>query len=86
MQVDFYREFQKDLKKLSKKEQLQFGERIALFLEDPMHPLLHNHALIGKLRGLRSINITGDIRALYEEITPELAFFVAIGTHSELYE
>lgn len=42
-------------------------KRLALFLSDPFDLQLHNHALSGQLKGLRSINITGDWRALYTE-------------------
>lgn len=41
--------------------------------------------LSGNYSGFHSINITGDIRALYEEIDGSYVIFEFIGTHSELY-
>jgi mRNA-degrading endonuclease YafQ of YafQ-DinJ toxin-antitoxin module len=41
--------------------------------------------LTGEYAGLYSINITGDIRALYEKIDESYVIFGFIGTHSQLY-
>jgi len=41
--------------------------------------------LTGQYADLHSINITGDIRALYEKINDSYVIFGFIGTHSELY-
>ena len=41
------------------------------------------------LKGLRSIDITADYRAVYEEIyggDEQTAYFVGLGTHEELYK
>ena len=65
--------------------QNKFEERVFLFLQNIYHPLLNNHVLGGKWIGHRSINITGDVRAVFEEINTTHIEFVAIGTHSELY-
>ena len=46
---------------------------------------LHLHMLTGEYAGLYSINITGDIRALYEKIDDTYVIFGFIGTHSQLY-
>jgi addiction module RelE/StbE family toxin len=57
-----------------------------VFLNCPNHPILKNHYLIGQLKGYRSININGDWRAIFEELdNSQIAYFVAIGTHSQLY-
>ena len=53
--------------------------------ENQYDVLLNNHALSGEYVGCRSINITGDVRAIYEEIKDNHFEFVAIGTHTELY-
>ncbi len=86
MRVEFHRNFKKQYKKLPLQERKRCDQRIALFLSDPFHPTLHNHALSGEYRKYRSINITGDERAVYEPITKDIAFFIFLGTHSELYE
>ena len=76
--------FVKQHKKLPLKIQERFFERVAVFKEDPYHPLLNVHRLHGKKRMFRSINITGDYRAqfLWEG---DVVTFHEIGTHSELY-
>jgi len=56
-----------------------------LFVADPFDQQLRNHALSGKYIGLRSIDITGDIRAVYELIN-DTAVFITIGTHTQLYK
>ena len=63
----------------------KFYERIYLFLQNPHHPLLNNHALGGEWARHRSINITGDVRVVYREVTQSHIELVAIGSHSELY-
>lgn len=60
-------------------------ERLKIFIEMPYHPLLNNHALTGKWRGYRSINITGDWRAIYQPIGTDVALLVDIDTHHNLY-
>jgi addiction module RelE/StbE family toxin len=61
-----------------------FLECFSLFHVEPFHPALRNHPLKGKYAGFRSIDITGDWRALYREET-ERIIFVELGTHKELY-
>ena len=63
----------------------KFEERIRLFQKDMFEPILNNHSLEGEWLGCRSINITGDIRAVFEELSTNHIQFLAIGTHSELY-
>ncbi len=72
-------------KKLPTRLQDKFEERLCLFIENLHHPLLNNHALTGEWIGCRSINITGDLRAVYEKIAHNHIEFVAVGSHSELY-
>lgn len=88
MIISFTRSFQKQYKKADKTIQKTFQKRLKLFMEDPLNDLLRNHALQGKLSGYRSINITGDWRALYSvnQKDNELVIFEAIGTHSQLYK
>ena len=59
-----------------------------LFSKNPNNPSLHNHALRDEWQGYRSINITNDVRALYKEVQigqGNVAYFVTVGTHKELY-
>lgn len=86
MDVYFHVRFRKRYRKLRSGERKQCDERIALFIRDSLHPLLNNHPLNGEYTGYRSINITGDLRAIYEPISKNRAFFSLLGTHQELYE
>ena len=76
--------FKRQYKKLSKKLQQTFDDRFLLWLEEPTNSKLMAHPLKGEFKGYWSINITGDLRALYyfqgEEIVvfafaPVLQFF-----------
>ncbi|MBU0458853.1 type II toxin-antitoxin system mRNA interferase toxin, RelE/StbE family [Patescibacteria group bacterium] len=59
--------------------------RLKLFVDDPFHKWLHNHPLKGEYAGHRSINITGDYRAIYIPDGSGCAIFIEFGTHDQLY-
>jgi len=84
MIIDFHKDFIKAFKKLSPKTKKRFQERLLLFEKDQFNPALNNHVLNGKYQGYKSINVTGDIRAIYGKNTQGV-IFVAIGSHSKLY-
>ena len=85
MTITYSRVFKKMFRKQTAVVQEKFYERLALFIKDQHNPLLSNHALNGEWIGCRSINITGDVRAVYEEIDKKHIEFIDIGSHSELY-
>jgi addiction module RelE/StbE family toxin len=89
MNIKYSATFKKQYKKAPKKIQEKVKERISLFVQDPMNQMLNNHALIGKFQGYRSINITGDWRAIYSVRTDlkskQEYYFELVGTHSQLY-
>jgi addiction module RelE/StbE family toxin len=84
MRIDYHRHFEKQYRKLPPKTQEKIDRKLVLFADDPFNYELNNHALTGKYSGCRSINITGDIRAIYE-INGDNVIFSFIGTHHELY-
>ena len=84
MKIKLHKNFEKGYKKLTSGEKEKFKERRDLFLQDEFNPILNNHALKGNYLGYRSINVTGDIRAIYKR-EQNLAIFVVIGSHSNLY-
>ncbi len=86
MIVITHRTFDKKYVKLDTKLREKFKERRNLFVQNPSHPLLNNHALQGDREGQWSINITGDWRALYEFQGSEAIIFMDIDTHSNLYK
>ncbi len=85
MRILFHKKFKKQVAKYPFLK-IQIDERIILFLDDPFHPILNNHSLIGKWIGYRSINITGDYRAIYELVEEDAALFVDMNTHGNLYQ
>lgn len=84
MNISYSKTFIKQAKRLKPELRQRLQARIQLFGNNPLHITLRNHALKGKYKEYRSIDITGDIRALYLQKDDE-AIFDAIGTHSQLY-
>jgi len=85
MTIQYTSTFKKQYKRLSQRFQSQFDERLRLFLADPTNPQLRVHPLIGKYSGYWSMNVNGDLRALYFKRGEEIVIFALIGTHSKLY-
>ncbi len=86
MTIYFHRHFNKRFARLSGKIQKRALERVELFSLDPFNEILRNHALTANFLGLRSIDITGDVRAIYQLVSAKAVLFVDIGTHSQLYK
>jgi len=85
MRVRYSSAFKKQYKKLSPKLRQQFKERLRLWLSDPVNPQLRVHPLQGQYLGHWSMNVTGDVRALYTIQSDDRITWVLIGTHSQLY-
>ena len=89
MNVKYSATFKKQYKKAPKKIQEKVKERISQLVQDSGNQLLNNHALTGKFRGYRCINITGDWRAIYsirlDLKSKQEYYFELVGTHSQLY-
>ncbi len=88
MNVKLDPDFIKQLKKLDIRIRKSFREKIAIFAKNPLDLQLNNHKLRKPYEGLRSIDITNDYRAVYEEMTvgkETIAYFSLLGTHEELY-
>lgn len=90
MLVRFTKKFSKQYDKADRKIKRLFDKKSELFLINPFHSQLNNHQLTGKLSGYRSINITGDWRALYSEYIDKkrgnVIVFEILGTHGQLYK
>lgn len=84
MKIVYKKEFVKQFKKVPLKVQMQFYDRLRLFAENKFDPRLHNHSVNPIFPYCRSINVTGDYRAIFQE-TEDIVIFFTIGTHSELY-
>jgi len=86
IKIEYTKKFRKQYSKLNPKIREQFKKRQRLWLSDPYNSKLHLHMLTGEYAGLYSINVTGDIRALYEKVDDKYVIFGFIGTHSQLYD
>jgi addiction module RelE/StbE family toxin len=87
MIVEYTKTFSKRYDKAPAKIRLAFANRLELFEQNPFDPILNNHSLSGKYANSRSINITGDWRAIFQTFDNyESVSFSTIGTHSQLYK
>lgn len=84
MEIVFHNTFQKKFQKLPVKIQKQFYKRLDFFLRDKFDQTLNNHSVERAFPYCRSINITGDYRAIFKDCDDSVVF-LNIGTHSELY-
>ena len=84
-QVVFSKQFKKKFARQPQIIRLQFDARLRIWNSNSNDPILNTHRLKGKLKQYHSINITGDVRALYEVINGTVYIFDLIGTHSQLY-
>lgn len=85
MRAIFHRRFEKHFAKLPERIKDKFEVQLEIFYQDPFDSRLDNHELNGKYKGHRSVNVTGDFRAIYITKTEGVSIFVEIGSHSELY-
>lgn len=63
-------------------------EKIVMFIQNPNGLELNNHALRDEYLGYRSIDVTANWRAIFEEIQEgedTATYFIGLGTHEELY-
>lgn len=84
------------LKKQDVRIRNSFKKALDVFFKDPDNLELDNHKLKREWEGFRSINVTADLRAIYQEDKQSfstnkegnepVAYFVALGTHKELFK
>jgi addiction module RelE/StbE family toxin len=86
MIVLFAKRFEKQRAKFPVSIRRQLDKKLSLFIDNPFNLVLNNHEVHYPYSGFRSINISGDIRALYEIVSDDTVLFSHIGTHSELYK
>jgi addiction module RelE/StbE family toxin len=84
MKVSYSKNFRRQYAKLPPQIKQKADERILLWVRNPRDSVLRDHALQGKYKSHRSIDITGDVRALYIEHDDGITFAL-IGTHAQLY-
>ena len=84
-EIKYKKHFNKKFKKLSPKIKNQFYDRLRIFKFNKFNPILNNHSVDKEYPGCRSINVTGDCRAIFEDFGNKIVFLY-IGIHSELYK
>lgn len=80
--------FRRQLAIAPREVKFAFADALQIFVTDPHHESLHNHALKDQYAGFRSINVTSDWRAIYKaRLVGEKKFtiFYFLGTHKQLY-
>jgi len=84
MQAAFHRNFKKRYRKLPEPIQKKFDSALKIFLHDRFDKRLNNHSVDRVFPDCRSINVTGDYRAIFYD-SQEVIVFITVGTHSDLY-
>lgn len=84
IKVSYSKNFLRQYSRLPLKIRQNIDKRILLWQKNPLNSQLRTHALKGKYKQHQSINVTGDMRALYLQHEDEVIFDI-IGTHSQLY-
>ncbi|MBL1434552.1 type II toxin-antitoxin system mRNA interferase toxin, RelE/StbE family [Candidatus Wolfebacteria bacterium] len=85
MYIARHKKFDKQFKKLTLAQQQSFTKKLSLFINKKNYESLRIHSLSGKYNGCMSMNVTGNIRAIFETVDTDTIFFIAIGSHSTLY-
>ena len=78
----------KALKKIRKKDKKlanRVEKQLSLFQNNPKHPSLRLHKLTGNFENRWSISITINVRMVYLKLEENVAYFIAIGTHDQVY-
>ena len=87
MKIKLKKRFAKQFDKMSIKAQNAFYARIKIFQNNQFNPILNNHQLTRKYKGFKSINVAGNLRAIFKEFKNDnLVIFYLIGSHSDLYK
>lgn len=93
MKIKLSPDVAKNLKKLKQKDKdlsARVEKQLTLFTQNTKHPSLRTHKLTGKVENRWSISITKSIRMVYvvqqRRDKAEMAYFVAIGTHDQVYK
>jgi len=77
------------LKKKDVRTRKSFKKALEIFFKDPYNLELDSHELKREWEGFRSIDVTTDLRAIYQEDkegNEPVAYFVALDTHKVLYK
>lgn len=86
MEIRLRKAFVKAYTKLPRPQKQSVDKALILFEKSPFDPALRDHALKGKMKGLRAFSAGFDLRVIYRE---EDGFMVItlldVGTHNQVY-
>lgn len=86
MKISHSKQFLKALARLQARQVDAVEDAVLLFANNRLDPILHDHALKGKMKGLRAFSAGFDLRVIYREkgnfITVVL---LDAGTHNQVY-
>ncbi|MBU0577238.1 type II toxin-antitoxin system YafQ family toxin [Patescibacteria group bacterium] len=82
--VKWRKSFKKDYNKLDNNKKRAWAAALRLLYYDPKNKKLRRHKLKGKYKGLESIDITPDLRALFFENNNKFVFYY-LKNHNQLY-
>ena len=86
MTIHSTKRFDKAFAQLADRDQRRVESALKQFMDQPFHPALDNHALKGKLRGLRAISAGYDLRIVYKEENGHvIVMLLNVGTHDDVY-
>ncbi len=88
MQIRLSEKVIRNIKKISQKDKKLASvikKQLKIFENDPKHPSLRTHKLSGNFSSRWSISITRSIRMTYILRSNTKAYFIAIGTHDQVY-
>ena len=81
--LKYTKEFEKDLKKLSRAEQGMVARKLRLLMENPFYPSLRTKKIQG-LRGVFEMSVNMDIRILWKYEGDVIILLLDIGRHKDM--
>jgi addiction module RelE/StbE family toxin len=86
MRVDSHRSFLKAYARLSLVQRRAVDGALMRFKNDRTEESLHDHALKGKMKGLRAFSAGFDLRVIYREEGGFITIILLdVGTHNQVY-
>lgn len=85
MKIVYSPRFAKNYKKLPIRIKLLAEKREKIFRNNPYDPRLKTHRLTGKLNGFWSFSVDYKTRIIFEIRSENEIWFLAIGSHNQVY-
>jgi addiction module RelE/StbE family toxin len=86
MEIRHAKGFKKALARLRPWQVDAVEEAVSIFRDNRSDPSLHDHALKGKMKGLRSFTTGFDLRVIYREHGGFITIILLdVGTHNQVY-